>query len=412
MIANKHKATFILGIVSVVFFISYPFRHTFMGGLLAGGFGAAMIGGLADWFAVTALFRRPLGIPYRTAIVPRNRQKIFQALVHMVENQLLMKENIKARLNEYDIAGTLVKVMIEHDGKNVVKRMLYSFIREILMQVKPKELGKIIEDVVKDTAGKIPITLYVIGAMDWLIKNNYDHKIMVFVLKQGNILAEHRKTQEIFAQIFIAARERYEHGMTRRKVFNQLLQLSPEQVGRMGQQALLTSLHEMQDDQHPVRQKIKTYLQKWLLEKKTDKNFHEKIERWIYIFLEEAQIGQYSEKYIGEFCAEALANNRQTVKWLDVLMSTFDKRMVNLAENAEERGKFDAGAKKMLGDSLDNYHDQIGNIVMENLNQFTDKMLVEFIENKVGNDLQMVRINGSVVGGLVGMALYLLTFWL
>ena len=100
MIGNKNKATFILGAVSIGFFISYPFKHTLIGGLLAGGFGAAMIGGLADWFAVSALFRRPLGIPFRTAIIPRNREKIFQALVYMVENQILMKENIKSKLDE------------------------------------------------------------------------------------------------------------------------------------------------------------------------------------------------------------------------------------------------------------------------------------------------------------------------
>jgi len=62
MTGNKNKATFILGVVSVGFFISYPFQHTFIGGLFTGGFGAAMIGGRADWFAVS--FRRPLGIPF------------------------------------------------------------------------------------------------------------------------------------------------------------------------------------------------------------------------------------------------------------------------------------------------------------------------------------------------------------
>ena len=412
MIGNKYKATFILGVVSVAFFSAYPFRHSFIGGLLTGGFGAAMIGGLADWFAVTALFRRPLGIPFRTEIIPRNRQKIFQALVHMVENQLLMKENIKARLNECDIAGTIVKIMIEHDGKNIVKRMLYSFIREILLQVQPKELGKIMQDMVQEAARKTPITVYLIEAMEWLIKNKYDHKFIIFVLKQCSILAERKQTQEIITQVFIAARKRYEQGMTRRKVFNQLLQLSPEEVGRMGQQAVLENLNEMLNEEHPLRQKAKASVEKWLVEKKTDLAFQGEIEKWIYKFLDEAQIGQYGEKYISEFCAEALANNRQTVKWLEILTSAFDKRMTDLAENEQERGKFDAVVKKMLSNSLDNYHDQIGTIVMDNLNQFTDKMLVEFIESKVGNDLQMVRINGSVVGGFVGMVLYMLTFWL
>ncbi len=69
---NKHKATITLGLVALGFVASHPFAHTFAGGLLASGFSAAMVGGLADWFAVSALFRRPLGIPFRTEIIPRN----------------------------------------------------------------------------------------------------------------------------------------------------------------------------------------------------------------------------------------------------------------------------------------------------------------------------------------------------
>lgn len=412
MIGNKNKATFILGVVSVGFFISYPFQHTFIGGLLAGGFGAAMIGGLADWFAVSALFRRPLGIPFRTAIIPRNREKIFQALVHMVENQLLMKENIKSRLSEWDIAGTLVKVMIEHGGKNVVKRMLYSFIRDIIAQVKPKELGKIIDEVVKNTVYKTPIALHIIDGAEWLINNSYDDKLIKFFLKQCMLLIEHKPAYALFVQCFIAARQRYEHGMKRRKFFNQLLNLSAEEVGSMGQKALMASLTALEDEQHTVRQKLKSWLQQWLIAKRTDIEFQQKIQEWIHQLLNQTDVAQYAAKYIAEFCAGALVNNRQTVKWLEMFINQFDKMIADFAQNAHERAKFDQVMKNMLSQWLDTYHDEIGKIVMESLNKFTDVMLVEFIENKVGNDLQMIRINGSVVGGLVGMVLYIMTFWL
>lgn len=412
MIGNKNKATFILGLVAVSFFSSYPFRHTFIGGLLTGGFGSAMIGGLADWFAVTALFRRPLGIPFRTAIIPRNRQKIFQALVHMVENQLLMKENIKSKLDEYDIAGSLVKVMIEHDGKSILKRMLYSFMREMLVQVKPTELGKLIEDVVRNTVRKAPIALDLIVMTEWFIKKGYDNKIVNFILRQCSLFAARPQIQLFFTQIFIAARKRYEHGMTRRKVFNQLLQLSPEEVGRIGQETLIAALAEIQDEKHVLRQRWKIWLQQWLVEKKTDVVFQRTVEEWMIKFIDQAQLAQHGEKYITEFLAEALVNNRKTVKWLEILMLELDKRMIKLSENEEERRNFDQGIKNMLSKSLDNYHDEIGNMVMANLNKFTDDMLVKFIEDKVGNDLQMIRINGSVVGGLVGMVLYLITFLL
>jgi len=412
MIGNKNKATFLLGLVSVGFFISYPFQHTFIGGLVAGGCGAAMIGGLADWFAVSALFRRPLGIPFRTGIVPRNREKIFQSLVYMVENQLLMKENIKSRLNEYDVASTLVQIMLEHGGKNIVKRMAYSFIRDMITQVKPQQLGNMIDEIIKNTIYKTKVALYMIDGAEWLIKNRYDDKVINFLIAQCLLLVDHQQTKTLFAEYSLAVRQRYEQGKTRRTWFNKWLNLSTEEVGTIGQQALRATLTAMQDDQHAKRQQLKSWLQQWLVAKRTDSVFQGKLEKWVHQVLNQIDVAQYVTHYIAEFRAGALMNNRQTVKWLELSINQFDIIMADFAQDEQNRGQFNQVVKSMLSQWLDNYHQEIGKMVMESLNKFTDVMLVEFIESKVGNDLQMIRINGSVVGGLVGMVLYIMTFWL
>lgn len=412
MIGNKHKATFILGAVSLAFFSCYPFRYTFIGGLFTSGFGAAMIGGLADWFAVTALFRRPLGIPFRTGIIPRNREKILQALVHIVENQLLVKENIKSKLNECDIASAVVNIMVERGGKQVVKRILYAFISEILVQVKPRELGKIVNDIIKKSVEEIKMSFYLFAGIEWLIKNNDADKIINFTLKQCIILAEHKQLNILLVKCFIATQQRYEQGMTRRKIFNQLLQLSPEEVGRMGQEFLINHLTDMQDEEHPLRKKFKAWSLSWLIEKKTDLAFQQKIDKWIGNLLNQMNLAQYATSYISEFCAGALADQRQRVKWLEMLTRQIDKKVAIFAENEHARDQFNEVLRKLFSNWIDGYHGEIGKMVMESLNQFTDGMLVEFIESKVGNDLQMIRINGSVVGGLVGVVLYVMTFWL
>ena len=201
MITNKHKATFILGMVSCGFFLSYPFHSSFMGGLLTGGFGAAMIGGLADWFAVSALFRRPLGISFRTGIIPRNRRKIFEAIAHMVENQLLMKEQIQVRLREYNIVGALSHIMDLYGGRNVMKRILYSFISQLLGQVNSKELGMIADRIIKDTVGNIPWLPYALQGVEWLIKNGYEQKLITFLLKQLVLLLEHKEAKGIVCPV-------------------------------------------------------------------------------------------------------------------------------------------------------------------------------------------------------------------
>ena len=79
----------------------------FWGGMLHNGFLAATIGGMADWFAVTALFRKPLGISYRTEIIIRNRQRIMQAVVDFAGNDLLGADNVMRFVRQQDTAAFL-----------------------------------------------------------------------------------------------------------------------------------------------------------------------------------------------------------------------------------------------------------------------------------------------------------------
>src|SRR5919205_2901935 len=98
---SHHLATISLIIMGIGFIATIPLQDSFWGNILQGGFEAGLVGGLADWFAVTALFRHPLGIPIpHTALLPKNREKITKALVSTVENELLSKETIIARLQQ------------------------------------------------------------------------------------------------------------------------------------------------------------------------------------------------------------------------------------------------------------------------------------------------------------------------
>ena len=82
--ARSHIANYILIIAALLLLFSYPFRDLFWGGLIMHLSGAALIGGLADWYAVTALFRRPLGISFKTALIPSSKERIAETDRHMI----------------------------------------------------------------------------------------------------------------------------------------------------------------------------------------------------------------------------------------------------------------------------------------------------------------------------------------
>ena len=413
MIGNKYKATLILGVVSVGFLISYPFQHTFVGGLLASGFRAAMIGGLADWFAVSALFRRPLGIPFRTAIVPRNREKIFGALAYMVEHEILMKENIKKRLDEYDFSVLLIYIMDVQRSRQDVRKMIYRFLQDFLLQVKTDELGLMIEDFVEDNMEHIKILPYAIPISKWFIDHGYDDKMFDLIIKQCILAIENEKFTYLLADVFVAVQTKYERGMNRRKLFNRIMDLSPKQLANAAQHGLITILSDMKSNDHPIRLEGKEKLREFVIKLQTDARLQQVIECWIQKnIIHKFKLGTHIAKTIRIVYDKNTADNRILVRGMELIINQFDMVVADFTNNQEERKKLDHYLKAMINEWFDAHHDEIGRIVKDSLNKFTNEKLVSFIEEKFGNDLQMIRINGSVVGGLVGSMIYILTFWL
>lgn len=412
MIPNKYKATCILGIVSCGFLASFPFSHTFWGGLLTRGFGAAMIGGLADWFAVTALFRRPLGIPFRTAIVPRNREKIFQALVYMVESEILMKENIKKRLEEYDLSAILLYVLNDNT-KQDIKKMIYRFLQDFFLQVKSEELESIIEDFIQDNMGKVRILPYLPHIIDWFMENEYDDKLLDQIIDHCILAVDNEKFSHLLIDIFVVVQKKYEHGMSRRKIFNQLMDLSPKQLAFASQHGLLSILSEMKSRNHYLRLEGKARVRTFMTRLEEDASLQQTIELWIrQNIVDKFRLQARIATFILNEYGKIITDNKILVRGMESLVTQFDRLVADFSQNKEDREKLDHYLKAILSQWVDTHHDEIGRIVKNSLDKYTNDKLVGFIENKMGNDLQMIRINGSVVGGFVGMILYVLTFWI
>ena len=94
MMKTKPVATTLLVVMAIIFLISYPQRHDTFWAFIMHISGAAMIGGLADWYAVTALFTKPLGIPFKTAILPRSKERLIQIGRTMLSEELLRATDV------------------------------------------------------------------------------------------------------------------------------------------------------------------------------------------------------------------------------------------------------------------------------------------------------------------------------
>lgn len=408
----KYAATLMLGVVTAGYLISNPYSSSFSGGLINSGCWAAMVGGLADWFAVTALFRKPLGISYRTAIIPRNRARIFNDLVCLVEQDLLTGENILRTLSRYNIAELIISYLEEGQVKQGIKNLIHQLIQDILGKMDSNDIGRVLEGLIKKNAAQIKISPVLAQALAWTIKNGYDDKIITFILEELRGIVSSQPMKTVLSELFESVTQVYEQDMARRMFMNRLLDISPDKLADYAQQELTLLLDNMREPAHSVRLKLKDWLENTVVQLNADSHFQDKVERWKMSLIErKLNIRLQISCYITYLREAAATYTEETVNWLNYVDSWIDRLIDGLKHNPEQQARVDAWLKCRLESALEQYHGYIALIVKERLNEFTDKILVEFIESKVGNDLQFIRINGAIIGGLTGMAIYLLAYF-
>ncbi len=411
---NRNKAAITLGVVSLGFIASHPFAHTFAGGLLASGFSAAFVGGMADWFAVSALFRRPLGIPFRTELILRNRARITEAIIAMVEDELLTRENIRATIGRYDIAALVVRYLADYGGQTRISEFLARLADDAIGQTNPDKIGAFLAGLVRDNAAQIKLAPLLAQTVEWSVRHGYADRLADFVLAELETLIAQPQVGELLAAFIAEARQAYERDLTRRRFAGQFLEglgFTPAAMAAIAQREGGQFLRALQDPAHPWREKLRLWALDFAARLKNDPGLQEKVEQAKNEWL--AGRTDLAERIAGGVAALLRAATGDTGRavirrWLDIQVG----RLVHAF-----RG--DAGQQQALAQLLrqgimafiDTHHAHIGTMVRERLDQYSTAALVAFIENKVGNDLQMIRINGSVVGGLAGMLIFLLTYW-
>ncbi len=407
----KYSATLMLAAVTAGYFISYPYSSSFSGGLINSSCWAAMVGGLADWFAVTALFRKPLGISFRTAIIPRNRERILKDLVCLVEQDLLTGENIIKTLANYNLADLVISYLEKEQVRRGIKELSHRLMQDMLAKVDTNDMGRFIEGLIKENAAQIKVSPVLIQALGWTLKNGYDEKIITFLLGELSDIVSSRQMRTALIMLFENVTQAYEKDMAGRTFVNLLLDISPDKLADYAQQELVSLLKKLWNPDQAVRLKLKAWLEGLVIQFNADSKLQNKVEQWKNSAIAsrlniQAQISCYIT-YLREAAA---THGGENANWLNHMDSLIDKLIAGFKDSYGQQAIVDSWLKSRLEAALDQYHGYVALIVKERLNEFTDKLLVEFIESKVGNDLQFIRINGAIIGGLAGTAIYLLSY--
>lgn len=399
---KKYKATAALAISMAGAAGTTGLAHAgFLGGMVHNGFLAATIGGLADWFAITALFHKPLGISYRTEIIVRNRQRIMQAVVDFAADDLLGADNIMRFVSRQDL-GRFLGDFAEHYGRRRLMPYIGSICQLVQNQLDAGSLAREIAPVLHEIAGEKFLLQVARDMLEGLSDREMSRRL-VHVLAAGmEELLQDKDLQRLIAAHIGQLLQEYGDAVSSRAFIMGMLGLS----GQM------------------LADQLWKKANKWLDALAEDTEAEKKAADWLSGKL--LELGQKPETM------QVLTGILHKTLTREKIESVVEKLLENIISSgvpAEQFGKFiqeslerfvvdrqwqqsvDIWLKSWLAEEIHNHHDVIVNMVQERLGKLTDEELVEFTESKVADDLQMIRINGSVVGSLIGMALYVIVYF-
>ncbi|MBB6378452.1 uncharacterized membrane-anchored protein YjiN (DUF445 family) [Pseudonocardia eucalypti] len=359
---------------------------------------AGMVGALADWFAVTALFRRPLGLPIpHTAIIPTKKDLLGDSLGDFVGANFLAEDVVRDKLSRAELPRRLGTWVAEPENAERVTAELATavrgavtvlrdeYVQDVLEQVLVKQLmdrewgpplGKVLSGVLADGAHHRMVDLVCDRAYEW-VRGNYD-LVMRVVSDQAPNWSP-RFVDELVAD----------------KVFREVLEFS---------WAVKT------DPDHPLRKAVDKFLVEFADDMQHDRPTIERTEAIKHQLVEHPDVQRFIGKAWGTaktMLLDAAADPSSALRRRVAQgLASLGER---LATDAEFRAKFDGWLLDAAGYVVRHYRAEITTLITDTVDRWDGPETARKVELQVGRDLQYIRINGTVVGALAGLAIYTLS---
>ena len=388
---------------------------------------AALVGGVADWFAVTALFKKPLGFPFHTAILPNRRQDFIDASVNMVQNEFFSRRSIFKKLSSLHLLPKLLEYLKKPD------------IRQAIIEIMFKEISNFISKLDKEAAAK--------KISKEIRKHLRDVPSNILIHEVGQYLKKSGKDKVIFESLIHTARDAAATEETRKKIEKILESYASEHTQASSSfSMLMTGLAQMLD--------LVNFTEAASL-----------MQRHLLNFLDELAVDSHIQREVLNKCREAFSNITDTIEFRDLvyqlqldtinslpfdniiqdalksvdaklsnadisrlakngnpntlpayifffLAEQFDRLIVLLAKdnglkNSVEKFIFDLAARSALA-----ARPLFANIAQTSLINLSDEQLNSMVYNKAEEDFVWIRLNGSIVGSVIGLLIFVILQYL
>ena len=396
----KLAATSLLVVMAAVFFLTRQFEAAYPSlGWVKAFAEAAMVGGLADWFAVTALFRHPLGLPIpHTAIIPRNKDRIGEALASFLRDNFLITQVIARRMRNIDIAGAAGRFLRTPEGEgDRIRRGASRLIADIFEGLDDERLGGLVKGAISSRLKKIEVSPLIGHALASAINDDRHVPMLEAAIRW---MARALDANESLIRDMVKKRASW---------VLKIAGLDTKLADAIVEGLRKLTVDMSTDPAHPVRAKIEEALAQLANDLQTRPETRERVEAMKDELLANRSVGLWLDT-LWQKGREAVikAARNPDAAMAGKLGEVLRSMGTTLESDARIRGAINQFVRRAAAGMAASYGGSIVKLVSETVRGWDAKTVTARLESAVGRDLQYIRINGTLVGGLVGVIIHAL----
>ncbi|WP_241607957.1 DUF445 domain-containing protein [Rosenbergiella australiborealis] len=370
---------------------------------------AAMVGGLADWFAVSALFRR-IPIPFisrHTAIVPRNKQRIADNLGAFVEERFLNADALSGLVKQHNLSQKLADWLLVPANQQRFAQAIKTVLRGVLAASNDDSINRFIRQAVNRAIEKVDFRHSAVILLESLTRENRHQAVLDTIIRQVVKLLEKPQTRQFVAGQISAWFQR-EYPTISRVVSSEWLgEKGARKVASLTDQILLDVAR---DPDHQLRRTFNRAVKVFIHSLEHDPKMAERMTRMKQWLKEDEQFALYINqiwqdlrgwlhKDLDQDASRIGLQLQRAASWMGETLSQDPQLIASFNQHIEQ-------TVRTIGPESARF---LTRHISDTIKGWDDKLLVDQIEMNIGKDLQFIRINGTVVGGLIGLLLFALS---
>jgi uncharacterized membrane-anchored protein YjiN (DUF445 family) len=380
--------------------VSYALPRNWWSELLQAAAKAGFVGGVADWFAVTALFRHPLGLPIpHTAIIPAQKERLGRALGRFVANHVFTGDEVARVLGRIDLAGAVQRYLSDPATARPAAAALAASLPRLLAGIEDGRARRVIARVVPRIVGGPGAGRVVARVLRGLVEGGRHQEVFGFILGQ---LRELLASREDTLRQAIEERVREQGG----RLVGWAIGAS---VARRVLVAVNTELDKVGPDGSELREAFDEWVRREIARMEEDPDraaeigaairrvvAHETVQAWLWDVWARLRVALE---------ADAAKPNGHTIAWMETALGNLGTL---LATDEAARARLQGAIAGAAGGLLPAAQERLASFIADAVGGWDTATITRRLELGVGKDLQYIRVNGTLVGFLVGGLLFAL----